>query len=99
MFTTPKKITKPVTTDIRFERFVFIDAYKSIYTSRLECVRSTDVHYWYGQHEAFVAKYMFSHLESLAPHCHITRFPRMQHGQLVIDHPDRVSQMLVDVVG
>jgi pimeloyl-ACP methyl ester carboxylesterase len=75
------------------------DAYKSIYTSRLEQVRSTDVHYWYGQHEAFVAKYMFSHLESLAPHCRITRFPRMQHGQLVIDHPDRVAQMLVDVVG
>ena len=28
------------------------DAYKSIYTSRLECVRSTDIHYWYGQHES-----------------------------------------------
>ena len=75
------------------------DAYKSIYTSRLECVRSTDVHYWYGQHEAFVAKYMFRHLESLAPHCRITRFPRMQHGQLVIDYPDRVAQMLVEIVG
>ena len=75
------------------------DAYKSIYTSRLGCVRSTDVHYWYGQHEAFVAKYMFRHLAKLAPHCHITRFPRMQHGQLVIDHPDRVAQMLVEIVG
>ena len=75
------------------------DAYKSIYTSRLECVRSTDVHYWYGQHEAFVAKYMFRHLESLAPHCHITHFPHMQHGQLVIDHPDRVAQLLVEIIG
>ena len=75
------------------------DAYKSIYTSRLERVNCYDVHYWYGQHEAFVAKYMFSHLESLAPHCHITRFPGMQHGQLVIDHPDRVAQLLVEIVG
>lgn len=75
------------------------DAYKSIYTSRLELVCSTDIHYWYGQHEAFVAKYMFLHLESLAPNCRITRFPRMQHGQLVIDHPDRVAQMLVEIVG
>ena len=75
------------------------DAYKSIYTSRLERVNCSDVHYWYGQHEAFVAKYMFSHLESLAPHCHITRFAHMQHGQLVIDHPDRVAQLLVEIVG
>ena len=74
------------------------DAYKSIYTSCLECVRSADVHYWYGQHEAFVAKYMFRHLETLAPHCHITRFHRMQHGQLVIDHPDKVAQLLVEIV-
>ena len=75
------------------------DAYKSIYTSRLECVRSADVHYWYGQHEAFVAKYMFRHLATLAPHCHITRFPRMQHGQLVIDHPDKVVQLLTEIIG
>ena len=74
------------------------DAYKSIYTSRLGCVRSTDVHYWYGQHEAFVAKYMFRHLETLAPHCHITCFPRMQHGQLVIDHPDRVAQLFMEII-
>ena len=75
------------------------DAYKSIYTSRLSCVHCADVHYWYGQHEAFVAKYMFRHLESLAPHCHITHFPRMQHGQLVIDHPDRVAELLIDILG
>ena len=75
------------------------DAYKSIYTSRLEQVRSADIHYWYGQHEAFVAKYMFRHLESLAPHCKITHFPRMQHGQLVIDHPDRVAQLLTEIIG
>lgn len=75
------------------------DAYKSIYTSRLERVRSTDMHYWYGQHEAFVAKYMFRHLEALAPHCHITRFPHMQHGQWVIDHPDSVAQLLVEIIG
>ena len=75
------------------------DAYKSIYTSRLEQVRSADVHYWYGQHEAFVAKYMFRHLATLAPHCHITRFPRMQHGQLVIDHPNRVAELLVEIIG
>ena len=75
------------------------DAYKSIYTSRLESVRCADVHYWYGQHEAFVAKYMFRHLYSLAPHCHITRFPHMQHGQLVIDHPDRVAELLTEIIG
>lgn len=75
------------------------DAYKSIYTSRLSCVHCADVHYWYGQHEAFVAKYMFRHLESLAPHCHITHFPRMQHGQLVIDYPDRVAELLIDILG
>ena len=75
------------------------DAYKSIYTSRLESVRCADVHYWYGQHEAFVAKYMFCHLSALAPHCHITRFPRMQHGQLVIDHPDRVAELLTEIIG
>ena len=74
------------------------DAYKSIYTSRLECVRITDIHYWYGQHESSVAKYMFRHLATLAPHCHITRFPRMQHGQLVIDHPDRVAQLLMEII-
>ena len=75
------------------------DAYKSIYTSRLERVRCTDVHYWYGQHEAFVAKYMYRHLATLAPHCHITRFPHMQHGQLAIDHPGRVAQLIAEVVG
>ena len=75
------------------------DAYKSIYTSRLEQVHCADIHYWYGQHEAFVAKFMFRHLESLAPHCHITRFPRMQHGQLVIDHPNRVAELLTEILG
>ncbi len=74
------------------------DAYRSIYTSRLVRVNCTDVHFWYGQHEAFVAKYMFRHLATLAPHCHITRFPRMQHGQLVIDHPDRVAQLLTEII-
>ena len=56
------------------------DAYRSIYTSRLECVRSTDVHYWYGQHEAFVAKYMFRHLEALVPIATSPAFPACSTG-------------------
>lgn len=75
------------------------EAYKSIYTSRLERVRCADVHYWYGQHEAFVAKFMFRHLATLSPECHITRFPRMQHGQLVINHPNEVARLLIEIVG
>ena len=48
----------------------------------------TDIHFWYGTKEAFVAKPQVRHLLSLCPQAHIEVFQGMNHGQLLIDHPE-----------
>lgn len=37
-------------------RRAVLDGYKSVYTSSLESIHSTDIHYWYGTKESFVAR-------------------------------------------
>ena len=48
--------------------------------------------------EAFVAKPQAKHLLKLYPDTHVEVFPKMNHGQLLIDHPEeiaaRISQMV-----
>ena len=71
-----------------------LDGYKSVYTSKLQSISGADIHYWYGTLEAFVAKPQAKHLQSLFPAAHIEVFPKMNHGQLLIDHPDEVARRI-----
>ena len=71
-----------------------VDGYKSVYTNRLNAIHGTDIHFWYGTKEAFVAKPQVRHLLSLCPQAHIEVFQSMNHGQLLIDHPEEIAKRI-----
>lgn len=68
-----------------------LDGYKSVYTNKLESIAGADIHYWYGSLEAFVAKPQLEHLKKIYPDVHFEVFPKMNHGQLLVDHPEEVA--------
>lgn len=71
-----------------------LDGYKDIYTNKLEAIKGTDIHFWYGSKEAFVAKPQTRHLLQLHPDTRIEVFQGMNHGQLLVDHPEEVAQRI-----
>ena len=74
-----------------------LDGYKSVYTNKLESISGKDIHFWYGTKEAFAAKPQAKHLLSLCPTAHIQVFSKMNHGQLLIDHPEEVAQRILTI--
>lgn len=75
------------------------DGYKDVYTNKLESIHGDDIHFWYGTKEAFVAKPQVEHLQKLCPAAHITVFPGMNHGQLLVDNPDEVAARIIEIKG
>ena len=75
-----------------------LDGYKSVYTNKLHSIKGADIHYWYGTKEAFVGKPQAEHLQHLSPEVHVSVFPKMNHGQLLIDHPDKVARRITELV-
>ena len=71
------------------------DGYKDVYTHRLEAIYGDDIHFWYGTKEAFVAKPQVKHLLGLCPKTHVEVFEGMNHGQLLVDHPDEVAKRMI----
>ena len=74
------------------------EGYKSVYTNKLESISGPDIHYWYGTKEAFAAKPQAKHLLSLCPDLHVEIFDKMNHGQLLVDHPEEVAERIVKIV-
>lgn len=74
-----------------------LDGYKSVYTSKLESIPNSDIHYWYGTREAFVAKHQADHLRSICPSVRIEIFDKMNHGQLLIDHPEEIARRIEEL--
>ena len=74
------------------------DGYKDVYTHKLESIHGDDIHYWYGTKEAFVAKPQATHLLTLCPDARIEVFPKMNHGQFLVDHPDEVARRILSFV-
>lgn len=74
------------------------DGYKDVYTNKLESIQGSDIHYWHGTKEAFVAKPQVKHLLSLFPDAHIEVFPGMNHGQLLIDHPEAIASRILTMI-
>lgn len=74
------------------------EGYKSVYTNKLESISGPDIHFWYGTKEAFVAKPQVKHLLSLCPDLHVEIFDKMNHGQLLVDHPEEVAERIVKIV-
>ena len=74
------------------------DGYKDVYTNKLESIHGSDIHYWYGTKEAFVAKPQAEHLLKLYPGTHVEVFPKMNHGQLLIDHPEEIAARISRMV-
>ena len=70
------------------------DGYKDVYTNKLKSIHGADIHFWYGSKEAFVAKPQVEHLVKLHPDTHVEVFPGMNHGQLLVDHPDEVARRI-----
>lgn len=75
-----------------------LDGYRSVYTSKLHSITGADIHYWYSTKEAFVAKPQVKHLRTIYPKVHVEVFPKMNHGQLLIDHPDEVARRITWLV-
>ena len=78
-------------------RQAVLDGYKSVYTNKLESISGNDIHFWYGTKEAFVAKPQAKHLLSLYPKAHVEIFKGMNHGQLLIDHPEEIVQRIIQI--
>jgi len=70
------------------------DGYKDVYTHKLESIHGDDIHFWYGSKEAFVAKPQVRHLCRLFPDAKVEVLPGMNHGQLLIDHPEEVAKRI-----
>ncbi|MBP5398565.1 MAG: alpha/beta hydrolase [Bacteroidales bacterium] len=79
-------------------RRAVLDGYKSVYTNKLEAISGADIHFWYGSKEAFVARPQAKHLLKLHPAAHIAVFPHMNHGQLLVDHPEEVARRMEEIV-
>jgi len=75
-----------------------LDGYKDIYTHKLESIDGSDIHFWHGTQEAFVAKPQVEHLKILCPDAHVEVFRKMNHGQLLIDHPEEVAARILTFV-
>lgn len=75
------------------------DGYKDIYTNKLESIHGDDIHFWYGTKEAFVAKPQARHLCAIHPDTQVEVFPGMNHGQLLIDHPEEVARRIMEING
>lgn len=75
-----------------------LDGYKSVYTNRLNAIQGADIHFWYGTKEAFVAKPQVKHLLQLCPSAHVEVFDGMNHGQLLVDHPEEVTKRIIELI-
>ena len=75
-----------------------LDGYKSVYTNKLESITGSDILYWHGTLESFVAKPQAEHLLKICPSAHLEVFPKMNHGQLLVDHPDEVARRIGEIV-
>lgn len=73
------------------------DGYKSVYTSTLHTIYGSDIHFWHGTLEAFVARPQVKHLRALHPTLHTVVFPKMNHGQLLIDHPEEIARRIEEI--
>lgn len=74
------------------------DGYKNVYTSKLESISGPDIHYWYGSKEALVARPQVKHLKTLCPRVCVEVFKKMNHGQLLVDHPEEVARRIKTMV-
>ena len=79
-------------------RQAVLDGYKSVYTNKLESISGNNIHFWYGTKEAFVAKPQAKHLLSLYPQAHVEIFEGMNHGQLLVDHPEEIVQRIIQII-
>lgn len=79
-------------------RRAVLDGYKSVYTSSLRSINGSDIHYWYGTKEAFVARPMVKHLQKLSSKVHVEVFSKMNHGELLIEHTGEVARRIVEIV-
>lgn len=77
-------------------RQAVLDGYKSVYTNRLNSISGADIHFWHGTKEAFVARPQTKHLLKLYPDAQIEVFPKMNHGELLIDHPEKVAERIIN---
>ena len=75
-----------------------LDGYKSVYTNKLESFSGPDIHFWHGSLEAFVARPQAKHLQAICPSAHVEVFPKMNHGQLLVDHPEEVARRILEMV-
>ena len=73
------------------------DGYKDVYTQKLESIKGADIHFWYGTKEAFVAKPQVGHLLKLCHNAHIEVFPKMNHGQLLVDYPEEIAIRIINM--
>ena len=79
-------------------RRAVLDGYKSVYTNKLESIYGEDIHYWHGTLEAFAAKPQADHLKKICPAVHIEVFPKLNHGQLLVDHPDEIARRIEGIL-
>ena len=70
-----------------------LDGYESVYTSSLQRLTNAEgkIYYWHGTKEAFIARIQVRHLKSIRSDTMVDVFPRLNHGELLIEHPEEVA--------
>lgn len=79
-------------------RRAVLEGYKAVYSNKLESITAHDLHYWYGNLEAFAIRPHARHLQTLHPEVKVEVFKGLYHGQLLIDHPDKVAERIERMV-
>jgi len=72
--------------------------YESTFFRERQSISGPDIHFWHGSLEAFVARPQAKHLQAICPSAHIEVFPKMNHGQLLVDHPEEVARRILEMV-
>lgn len=75
-----------------------LDGYKSVYINKLQEIHGSDIHYWHGTKEAFVALPQVKHLKGLYPEVRVEVFQDMNHGQLLVDFPAEIAKRIIDMM-
>ena len=45
-----------------------------------------------------MARPQAKHLQAICPSAHVEVFPKMNHGQLLVDHPEEVARRILEMV-
>jgi len=73
-----------------------VPVYRSMFAYKVQSLpEETEVHYWHGSKESWVFDRCVKHILTIRPDTQVCIFPKMQHAELVIEHPESIIASLL----